>query len=783
MATTKEDFERIEKAKETKLRRGKGSVLKGAEINLLEKIQERDRLFRETGRFLGMQRLELMESDPIKFDKFQWRLMAAVNAARETSKYVSGSPASVGMAELVDLLCLPEGDVVAASAGLVGHIASLPIFIRKMAELGYEDNPGIRDTDVWGANDPQMGCPHPADMYTFLPLFYEGELVAWVCGANHNADVGHALCAGGVPVFSPTAYCDGFVYGPERIGERVGDTYELYQPHLNLFTHRTRAGTENVLDAKMRLTGAIMLRQRVYEIIKDFGIDYFKQGMRELLERERQAISNRFKNWMVPGLYRQTCFRPIFWKGLMTSTFPQADKNWVTHHNQFIALDADGKCRTDLSGTSSQDYFWCNGAEGGFMMGATFSSLGFIGMTPLVNTGLFYTNFYDRPPGSLTNVTRRDLSLSFGNAMGTWHGTMSARAWAMATYLRGYLEEAYLYEQDWELFGGEAVTRNGIPWSVGDFTYEGANPRGPSCWRDGEPIILGAGNPESDFGESEEWEYMQPPLLTISRALIRDFVCHGRQRGAPGITLTQLVVDPGKYMLVNASGYGGSAMNAVSVGMCGGYPHMNSKVVYFHDTNAFELIKAGQQLPRNFVEAYRMIKEGKLKVGKIDDFPGHESPPIQVKHGDLICHADHAGSAWGDPIERKLALIVKDLEADLISPEVAKSVYGAIVKPLDKGRWEVGEAASANERKKIRAQRKSRAVPARELFLGERKMIMDGKFGRQELAAMFGDSLKYDKWRDHFCSFWQVKPEALGVSGSGEPLDLDSAPVEPVHAP
>ena len=762
MAAVAEDLNRAAQAKKVKLRRGKGSVLRGEKINLLERIQERDRMFRETGYLFGLERLEMMESDPIKFDKFQWRLMAAVNAARETSKYVSGSPASVGMAELVDLLCIPEGDVVAASAGLVGHIASLPIFIRKMAELGYEENPGIRDTDVWGANDPWLGCPHPADMYTYLPIFYKGELVAWVCGANHNADVGHALCAGGVPVFSPTAYCDGLVFGPDRIGERVGDTYDLYQPHLMAFENRTRAGSGNILDAKMRLTGAIMLRQRVYEIIEDFGIDYFKQGMRELLERERRAISNRYRHWMVPGEYRQMCFRPILWEGLMTQTFPQADKNWVTHHNQFISLSADGKCVSDLSGTSSEDYFWCNSAEGGFMMGSTFSSLGYIGQTPLVNTGLFYTMFYERPEGSLTNVTRKDLSLSFGNAMGTWHGTMSARNWAFATYLRGFLEEAYLYEQDWELFSGEAVTGNGIPWSVGDFTYEGSTTRGPSCWRDGESIILGAGNPESDFGESEEWEYMQPPLLTISRALIRDFVCHGRQRGAIGITLTQLVCDPGRYMLVNASGFAGSAMNAVSVGTCGGYPHLNSKVVYFHDTNAFELIEKGEKLPDNFIEAYQMIEEGKLKVGSIDDFPGHESPPTQVKHGDIICHADHAGSAWGDPIERKLELIVKDVEADWISPEVALSIYGAVLRPLGDGKWEADKEASAEERRKIRRQRKERAVPAKEMFRNERQMILDRQLGRPEIREMFRDALKYGKWREHFCSFWQVQKNVLG---------------------
>ena len=60
---------------------------------LMEVINERDRLFRETGYLWGLEKLELMESDPVKFDRFQWKLLAAVYAARETSKLVSASPA------------------------------------------------------------------------------------------------------------------------------------------------------------------------------------------------------------------------------------------------------------------------------------------------------------------------------------------------------------------------------------------------------------------------------------------------------------------------------------------------------------------------------------------------------------------------------------------------------------------------------------------------------------------------------------------------------------------
>ena len=56
---------------------------------------------------------------------------------------------------------------------------------------------------------------------------------------------------------------------------------------------------------------------------------------------------------------------------------------------------------------------------------------------------------------------------------------------------------------------------------------------------------------------------------TPSRSYIRDFCAHGRHRGAIGVALTQLVCDPGEFLTINACGFAGSKMNAVSVGICG----------------------------------------------------------------------------------------------------------------------------------------------------------------------------------------------------------------------
>ena len=97
---------------------------------LVEAVNEKEKLFRETGFAYGLERLELVENDPAKFMRFQMRLVAACINARETAKLISANPMSMVQGELLFMLANPEGDVVSASYGLSGHIQAFPFIIR-----------------------------------------------------------------------------------------------------------------------------------------------------------------------------------------------------------------------------------------------------------------------------------------------------------------------------------------------------------------------------------------------------------------------------------------------------------------------------------------------------------------------------------------------------------------------------------------------------------------------------------------------------------------------------
>ena len=82
----------------------------------------------------------------------------------------------------------------------------------------YEEDPGIKDGDIFCNNDPQIGGAHSADVATIMPVFYKGKLVAWVGGLTHVMEVGGTE-PGGTSPSALSRYDDGLMFPAQKVGE------------------------------------------------------------------------------------------------------------------------------------------------------------------------------------------------------------------------------------------------------------------------------------------------------------------------------------------------------------------------------------------------------------------------------------------------------------------------------------------------------------------------------------------------------------------------------------
>lgn len=127
--------------------------------------------------------------DPITFEVLNNAFTAVVDDMGTMVEKVSfSSVTSIGK-DYACCLSTPEGDVFSRGAGGLPLITgSAPARIKGVVKtIPRED---IKEGDLFLHNDPFLGGTHAQDVTTVMPIFWQGELVAYVMAASHWPDVG-----------------------------------------------------------------------------------------------------------------------------------------------------------------------------------------------------------------------------------------------------------------------------------------------------------------------------------------------------------------------------------------------------------------------------------------------------------------------------------------------------------------------------------------------------------------------------------------------------------------
>jgi acetone carboxylase, alpha subunit len=707
-------------------------------------VDERERLHKETNYAYGLEKLALVEEDPAKFMRFQMRLVSACINARETAKLISANPMSMVQGELLFMLANAEGDVISASYGLAGHIQCMPFIVESIANLGFEDDPGINEGDIFSVNDPLYGPPHNADCYTFLPVYYKGELVSWTVGLNHIVDVG-GIQPGGLGVISPSVFTDGFTYPPTKTGENFKQ-HKWWDLH---WKRRTRTEMFNVLDDKMRAAGVVVLNDRICEIIDEFGADYYRQGLKEIIERERRVLVQRIKTQSVPGKYTYLQLSAVNYKGTLGRLWPASNRNWIIHKFGELSIRPDGTLLTDLEGLTSEGEFHANAYEPAVRMLTSLGMWPMFAYTETINSSLLYMTDWNIPPGSMFNPQNpwAGTVMGLGAVAGyiyLFHNTIS-----YAYFSRGFLEETFPQDGTAIGYGMAGMLGDGFQWAGGDMCLLTCQSEAATPYHDGIEASVCSPNPAADMGEMEIVEFLMPTQVNIGRKLIQDYCGHGKFRGGLGIGGLQFVNQPGRSLVINAFA-ATDGMGACAMGRSGAYPGTNDIIMFAHGTNMRELLEQGHAYPTDFREVLAWIKEGKLKAESVETFKG-PTPTIPCGDGDLYSFAAGSRGGWGDVLERPYNLVEQDLEYGWISPHVTRGVYGVITD--DNGKVNVEE--SEQLRKLLRNRRKERSVDAKEWWKQERQVVL-GKKWHEDIYNMFADNCNYEKFRNQFYGMWQL---------------------------
>lgn len=152
-------------------------------------------------------------ADPIAFQLFRHAITGVANEMALTIFRTAYSGVLKNIMDYSTAICDRDGRLAAQGLSLPGHLCSIPVALK--ASIAAMDEP-IVEGDILVMNDPYSGGMHLPDIFTFKPVFVEGEIVAWAAAVCHHTDVGGRV-AGSNASDSTEIYQEGIRIPPLKL--------------------------------------------------------------------------------------------------------------------------------------------------------------------------------------------------------------------------------------------------------------------------------------------------------------------------------------------------------------------------------------------------------------------------------------------------------------------------------------------------------------------------------------------------------------------------------------
>jgi acetophenone carboxylase len=151
------------------------------------------------------------------------------------------------------------------------------------------------------------------------------------------------------------------------------------------------------------------------------------------------------------------------------------------------------------------------------------------------------------------------------------------------------------------------------------------------------------------------------------------------------------------------SSWGSSDKLSFNFGLFGGYAGPPNPRFVIRDTDLMQQIRDGKKLT---LGQYDLLAEQSVSGKYILTSSSKDAEPFS--EGDIVVSSVGAGGGYGDVLDRDPALVLRDLDDGMITPDVAERIYGVIVDPETRL---VDQARTRKARQDIRTERLAHAEP------------------------------------------------------------------------
>src|SRR6266550_3768525 len=527
---------------------------------------------------------------------------------------------SMGIAgDVMVAIFTAQGDLVNGAAGTYLHAIIQPILIKYILTY-YSKNPGIKDGDVWVANDALYGGIHNPDYVAIVPVFYKGRLIAWCGAANHTTETG-AVEPGGMPVTATARFTEGMNLPPMKVGENG----QLREDWLEFFTiYGIRAPQMVVTDLKARSTAADRARTRVVELAEKEGPDFVIGLLRKMLMVAEEGARKRIASWP-DGKFRCVAFADTI--GGMGFSLIRSASLTVNKQGDHLLLDFTGTSPENPSSYNAHVQA-AVGHLANYLYSYIFHDL------PISSATFAPIDCYF-PPGCVLNP---DARAATSCSVMICTGVMSAAPIAFADML------AY------------------------SLNTEGQGGRPTSAGMDASHFAW------CPFGRSPDVELMEnefPLLLPISQHWL-DSGGHGAHRGGCGTVQVWVAHQAPAVFFVTIAD---NSKVQTPQPLFGGYAPPTVPGISVRGADILQRMGKGDPILKLDFSA---LIDREAISGEWGDEPFIRSVR-PYNEGDVITFGFASGGAgYGDPLDADPQQVVQDIEAEIVSDWSARTIYKVV---------------------------------------------------------------------------------------------------------
>ena len=583
--------------------------------------------------------------DVVTFEVLRHRLWEINDEMGLMAARISGSPAVYESGDFNAALLTADGRGLFTGVYVIRQAAALDVMVRCVIKEFEGD---INDGDMFLTNDPWFGSLHAMDYAVVAPVFFKGTLIAWTGVTMHEMDVGGPR-PGSWSVGAKNAYEECPLMPPAKIvdGGRFRKDIESF------YLRNSRTAQVNALNLRAKIAAQISTRERLREIVYDYGLDAFLNVQERIIDYVKRSLKTRIKSLPDGQFYANTLLQH---DGVNDKLFEL--KLLIIKKGEDISFDFTGTAKqangsincaySGLIGGVTQILFPLLCFDLPWSQGALLDCIEIISEPGTINNALF---------PAATSMATVNASQSTGNLV--WEAM--AKLYGISFDLRDEVIAIGYGGVNMAVLSGRRA--DNTPF-VNMFT-DSVGGGGARSFADGIDTCGNLIAPSYGIPNVERIESLLP-LLYVYRIEKIDTGGAGKYRG--GVSL-EFMITPHKTphdveAIFFASGYD----HIENKGVSGGFPSTIQRNTLMRDTNLFALFADGK-IP---------LSRDELIAQRIDSPQAKDA--AHFGFGDVWVNYCSGGGGYGDPLNRESSAVYRDIKIGLCSPEQAKILYGVVFK-------------------------------------------------------------------------------------------------------